>query len=377
MMAERTLRVGLIGFGAIGKVHACSIANLPFYYKDCGFKVRITHVCTSRLETAQAAAQQLGDDVVPVTDYRAITENPQIDIVDIALPNDGHFAVLESAIRNQKHIYCEKPLVATAEEAEKIVALLPGYKGISQMVLQYRFALPVIRAKEIIESGRLGNLLEFRAHFLHAGSARPETVIKPWKLQGGVIADLGSHTLDLIRFLLGDFESLAATRRTAYPTRPDGQGGIVSVPTEDNMMVLLRLKNGGVDGMVGSSKLTTGAEDDLRFEINGSDGAIRYSGMDPHHLYFYDNTLSDKPFGGFKGWTAIDCGQRYESPASGFPAAKSAIGWLRTHIHSYWNFASHLAAGEKSSPDLWDGVYLQKILSAVVEAADTGTRVTV
>ncbi len=369
---DKVLRVGLVGFGAIGKVHACSVANLPFFYKDCGFSVKITHVCTSRQETAEAAAALLG--ATAVTDYRAITDNPEIDAVDIATPNAMHFPILQAAMQSNKHIYCEKPLTDNIHEAERIATLLPRYTGVSQVVLQYRFSPPVMRAKQILEEGRLGQILEFRAHFLHAGSSRPETVIKPWKLKGGVIADLGSHTLDVVRFLLGDFDSLAATRHTAYPTRPDGHGGTVPVPTEDNMMVLLRLNN-GADGMVGSSKLCTGAEDDLQFEINGSDGALRFSGMDPHHLYFYDNTLSDRPIGGFKGWTAIDCGQRFPEPASGFPAAKSTIGWLRSHIHSYWNFASHAVEGTPTSPSLQDGIYLQKVLDAVVRSADSGVRI--
>ncbi|MBO5959517.1 MAG: Gfo/Idh/MocA family oxidoreductase, partial [Lentisphaeria bacterium] len=205
-MPCRTLRVGLIGFGAIGKVHACCYANLPFYYKMEGYRVKITHVCTAHAETASAAAALL--DAEAVTDYKAITENPEIDIVDIATPNGNHAEVLKSAIRHNKHIYCEKPLVSTAAEAAEIAALLKNYTGISQMVLQYRFSPAVMRAKQLIDEGRLGTILEFRGHFLHAGSSRPETVIKPWKLEGGVIADLGSHTLDVLHFLLGDFDSL-------------------------------------------------------------------------------------------------------------------------------------------------------------------------
>ncbi|MBO5202889.1 MAG: Gfo/Idh/MocA family oxidoreductase, partial [Lentisphaeria bacterium] len=176
-MPSRTLRVGLIGFGAIGKVHACCYANLPFYYKMAGYRVKVTHVCTAHPETAESAAELL--DAIPVTDHKAITENPEIDIVDIATPNDCHAEVLKSAIRHNKHIYCEKPLVSSAAEAEEIQALLKDYTGISQMVLQYRFSPAVMRAKQLIDEGRLGTILEFRGHFLHAGSSRPETVIKP------------------------------------------------------------------------------------------------------------------------------------------------------------------------------------------------------
>ena len=241
-MSGKVLRIGLIGFGAIGKVHACACANLPYYYDMQGVRAQITQVCTAHEETAQRAAETIGGNAVAVSDYREITENPDIDAVDIATPNALHFDALMSAIRHNKHIYCEKPLVATVEEANAVEKCLADYTGTSRVVLQYRFSPAVIRAKQLIDEGRLGTILEFRGHFLHAGSSRPDTVIKPWKLEGGVIADLGSHTLDVLRFLLGDFDSLAATRRTAYPTRPDGKGGIVPVPTEDNMMVLLRFK---------------------------------------------------------------------------------------------------------------------------------------
>lgn len=370
----RILRAALAGFGAIGKVHAAAYAALPFYYGKAGWRACITKVCTAHPESAVAAADLLGGHVQAVTDLREITEDPEIDIVDIAAPNAVHAQVLESAIRHGKHIYCEKPLTSTLAEAEEIAAFLPGYRGVSQMVFQYRFNPAVLRAKQILDSGRLGKILEFRADFLHAGNARPETVIKEWKLSGGVIADLGSHVLDLVRFLLGDFESIAAVRRTAYPDRPDGKGGRIPVTSEDNLMALLRL-TGGADGMVSATKLATGAEDELRIEINGSDGALKFNGMDPHHLFFYDNQLSGDPVGGFKGWTRIDCGQRYPEPGGSFPSPKSAIGWIRSHIHCLWNFLSHVNAGTPAQPDLADGIYLQRVMDSAVKSADSGRRV--
>ena len=231
---------------------------------------------------------------------------------------------------------------------------MQGYTGIAQLTLQYRFLPATLRAKQLIESGVLGDIHEFRADFLHAGSSKPETVISSWKLQAGVLADLGSHILDLTDYLLdGAFSEIFASCHTAYPTRPDGKGGTVEVPSEDNMFALVRLNNHAT-GVVTATKLATGSEDELRFEINGSKGALKFNGMNPNQLFFYDNTVSDRPFGGTKGWTAIDCGQRYEKPA-GFPSVKSPFGWIRAHQHCLYNFFESLEKGTSCHPDLMDG----------------------
>ena len=91
----KKLRIGLLGFGYIGRAHACAVRDIPLYYDDGDFSAEITHVCTSRPETAQKAAAVLG--AVPVNDFRQITENPDIDIVDIASPNNRHLEQLLSA----------------------------------------------------------------------------------------------------------------------------------------------------------------------------------------------------------------------------------------------------------------------------------------
>ena len=230
----KTYTVGLIGFGFIGKVHALCHTNMPWFYDPCPVRTVFHSVCTSRDATAAKAAQFLGESVIPCTDYLEITENPEIDIVDIASPNDCHLEALLSAMAHQKHFYCEKPLTGNLSEAILVQNALKGYHGISQITLQYRFLPAILRAKQIMDDGLLGDIHEFRADFLHAGSAKPETVIQPWKLKGGVLADLGSHVLDLMNFLLDDSpDEVSAVCHTPYPVRSDGKGGQIPVPTED------------------------------------------------------------------------------------------------------------------------------------------------
>jgi len=376
----RSVNVGFIGFGFIGKVHAYGYANLPFYCQPPPLAVRITHICTSRLETAHEGCRITGAEHA-VTDYREVTENPAIDIVHICSPNHLHKDALLSALAHGKHIYCDKPLTATLAEAEAVAAALPGYAGTAQMTLQNRFFPATIRAKQLIDEGFLGQLLEFRACYLHAGSADPAAPLK-WKLSaaagGGVIADLASHIMDVIQYLLGDYEALMAATHIAYADRPDAADPArrVNVDAEDCVMLLARMKQGGL-GQIEATKLATGAEDELRFEIHGSQGALRFNGMDPHHLDIYDATVGDKPAGGRRGWTAVDTGQRYAAPEGGFPGPKFAIGWMRAHAACLYNFLRAVADGRPGEPGLEQGVHIQRLIERVRESARSGSWVTV
>lgn len=366
----KNYRIGFIGFGFIGKVHAYGHVNLPLFFDQQEFRTTITHVCASRLASAQKGAEQVGAKHA-VTDYREITENPDIDIVHICTPNHLHKEALLSAIAHGKHIYCDKPLTASVAEAEEVEAALKNYRGTAQMTLQNRFFPSTIRAKQLIEEGRIGQILEFRACYLHSGSADPKAPLK-WKLSaetgGGVIADLGSHVLDLIHHLLGDYAEVCAMSHIAYPERPsaDDPAKMVKVDAEDNMMILAKMKS-GAPGHISASKIATGIEDEMRFEIHGSKGALRFNGMDPHHLEFYDASLADSPCGGTRGWTAIDTGQRYAKPA-GFPGPKFAIGWLRGHMQCLYNFLDCVHHGKPGNPGLQQGVYIQKLMDKIKQS---------
>jgi len=176
----KTHNVGILGFGFIGKVHAYAYSNLPFYYDPPPLDAKVTHVVTSRAETAEKARRTIGAQVA-ATDYRAVTENPEVDLVHICTPNHLHKDALLSAMRHGKHVYCDKPLVATMAEAEEVRAALGEYRGTAQMTFHLRFFPATLRAKQLIDEGALGQILGFRAAFLHGGSADPNAPLK-WKL---------------------------------------------------------------------------------------------------------------------------------------------------------------------------------------------------
>lgn len=368
----KVYHVGILGFGFIGKVHAYGYLTLPLFYDPAPLRARITHVVTSRAETAEKAREAVGAEVA-ATDYRAVTEDARIDIVHICTPNHLHKDALLSAMQHQKHIYCDKPLTATTGEAEEVRSALAGYRGIAQMTFQNRFFPATMRAKQLIDAGALGQILGFRACFLHGGSANPTAPLR-WKLTaaagGGVIADLASHLLDLLEWLIGPFAAVMADTKVAYAERPSptDAGANLPVDAEDCVVLLARLKSGAL-GTIEATKIATGTEDEIRLEIHGSRGALRYNGMDPHHLEFHDATATDSPWGGLRGWNRIAAGQRYPAPAAPFPSPKATIGWMRSHVACLANFLEAIAANRPAEPGLLQGIRVQHLMDCVARSA--------
>ena len=370
----KTYNVGIIGFGFIGKVHAFCHHNLSYLYESLPFRTQITHVCTSRPESAEAARQFLGADV-GTTDYRQITENPDIDIVHICSPNHKHRDALLLAMNAGKDIYCDKPVVADMDEAMDIEAALQGYDGITQVTFQNRFFPSALHAAELAQSGVLGEILQFRSVFLHSGSANPEAPLK-WKLSaaagGGVVADLGSHAMDLVHAMVGDYAQVLSATKIAYADRPVAgePGKRAQVDAEDLMLVTARMANGAL-GTIEATKLATGSEDELRVEVHGAEGALRFNSMLPSTLEYYDAKADDSSYGGVRGWTKIDCGMRYPAPAAMLPG-KVSIGWIRAHIHSLYTFMDAVHTRQPTSPDLAHGLYIQSLMDAVLRSAREG-----
>lgn len=368
----KVYQVGILGFGFIGKVHAYGYATLPFYYDPVPLAARITHVVTGRMETAEKGRQLVGADVA-ATDYRVVTENPAIDIVHICTPNHFHKDALLSAMRHQKHIYCDKPLVAAMPEAELVRPALKDYRGTAQMTFQNRFFPATMRAKQLVDEGVLGQVLQFRVAYLHGGSADPATPLK-WKLTaeagGGVVADLASHVLDLLDWLVGPIRRLTAATHIAYPERPSPSdpAGRRGVDAEDCVVLLAQLDSGAV-GTIEATKLASGTEDEIRLEIHGSRGALRFNGTDPHHLEFHDATAADGPQGGMRGWTRIDAGHRYPSPATSFPSPKASLGWIRSHVACLGSFLEAVAQGRPAVPGLEQGIAVQHLMDCVHRSA--------
>lgn len=352
------MKIGVLGFGSMGKTHAYAIKNIPFFF-DGDYDVKIMSVCTKNIENAKKASIKY--DIPSYTNNEDdIIYSGEIDTIDICTPNIYHYETAKKAILAGKNVYCEKPLAITYEQAKELSDLAKAKNVKCSMVFNNRFLLPVIRAKELIDEGKLGKILSFNAKYLHSSAL--DTVKKAgWKQDkdicgGGVLFDLGSHVVDLIYYLCGEFNSVIGKSQIAFPVRMGVNGEKWKTNADEAFYMIATLKCGAY-GTIEVSKITTGSNDDLTFEIHGDKGSIKFNLMDPNFLEYYSTEDGSQ-----RGYTKIECVNRYPYPSGIFPGIKAPVGWLRGHIGNYFNFIDGVINNKEIHPDLSDGAYVQLVL---------------
>jgi predicted dehydrogenase len=357
----KIFNVGIIGFGFIGKVHSYSYENLKYYYPSSPFRAKVIGVCAQSENTLKIAKELYGIEFT-TTDYKELIDNPKIEIIDVSSPNIYHYHQIIYAIERQKHIYCEKPLVSDIEEAEKIKEKLKNYNKIHQMAFHNRFIPATIKTKELIESGFLGIPTIFKISYYHSGSVEKEKPIG-WKQEkgAGVLLDLGSHIIDLIYWFLGEFEEVIGNEKILYPERPTRDGKIVKVEMEDHININVKMKNGSI-GIIEASKIATGTEDQLKYEIYGTCGAIRFNSENPNYIEVYSMKEKD-------GFKKIFTGGKYKE--SDFPGPKFTTGWIRAHIHSIYNFLNSVYENRQTPPSIFDGIYNMNVMDKIKKSIES------
>lgn len=373
MATTETVGIGLIGYGFMGRVHSYGYINIPLFYDPPALRPRLVGVADATTELAEKAAAHAGFEFGTDT-WQDLIERDDIQIIDICSPNAFHIDQVLAAIAAGKHIYCEKPVVVSDEEADRVEEALRSYSGIAQTTLNYRFFPAMLRAKQLVDTGRVGNVVSFRGAYLHSGNVDAKRPMH-WKqlksAGGGVLRDCGPHVMDTIDYLIGPLDSIFATSHILYPQRPTTSGEMMTVEAEDNIVMLARLPNGAI-GTMETSKIATGADDELRYEIHGDKGAIRFNSMNPNYLEFYDLADSDQPLGGERGWQRIASVNRYQSPA-GFPGPKFAVGWIRAHMHCLYSFLDSVAKGTQGEPSLKQGLRITRMITVAECSESTQT----
>jgi len=377
-MAGRTLRVGIVGHGFMGKVHAHAYRSLGFYYDPPPARIVLAGVAVQSEESLKRALGDWGFEW-GTRDYRELCARDDIDIIDCSAPNDLHRDVLIEALEHGKHVYMDKPLASTFGDAVEMAACAARHPTcITGMAFQYRFVPALLRAKELLAAGALGRILSARVAFLHAGYVDPKRPFT-WRLdarrsgKGGALFDLGAHAVDLVRHLLGEFREVFHAAETFTRQRPlaGDPSRLVPVEVDDLSILTFRLESGAL-GTIESSRVATGSQDEIRFEAHGTCGAIRFNLMQPNYLEFYDATEPEGPLGADRGYKAIESVARYPKP-SALPGPKSTIGWERFHVHSIHEFIGRVIRGEPGSPDILDGARAQAVMEAALRSSESGT----
>ncbi len=375
-MKQRILKLGTLGFGAMGKTHAYAVKNLPFFCSDLPFRAELFGVATRDVQKAKNAASTYGIPFATASEDEIIYHK-DVDIVDVCTPNHCHFNTVKKALLAGKHVYCEKPLCTTYAEAKELSDLAKKAGVTAAIVFNNRHLAAVKRAKELIDEGKIGRILHFEVQYLH-NSCIDKTRTAGWKQdadicgEGGVLFDLGSHALDLAVLLCGELATVWGKSQIAYPTHKKADGSVFYTNAPEAFYMQVTTKTGAV-GTITASKLTMGANDELSFAIYGERGALRFSLMQPNYLYFYDAEVPGGNYGGSQGFTAIECVGRYENPAGTFPSPKAPTGWLAGHVMSMYHFLSAVYEGRSATPDFAHGAYIQYLMELALASAADGT----
>ena len=224
--SRRTLRVGLIGYGFMGRAHSNAWRQAPRFF-DLPANVRMSTLCGRNARALKKAAATLGWEK-SVTDWRAVVNDPEIDIIDISTPNDLHAEIAIAAAVVGKAILCEKPLARDVGEAERMAAAVRKARVVNMVCHNYRRVPALALAREMITRGELGDrLYHYRARYAQDWIADPQFPLV-WRLRAeaagsGSLGDIGSHIIDLARYPVGEFREVCAMTETFVKQRPLGR----------------------------------------------------------------------------------------------------------------------------------------------------------
>jgi predicted dehydrogenase len=375
----KKIGIAMLGYGGIGRVHALAYRALPYHYGFPAQTIHLVGVATTRPETAEQAAREIGCEVW-TADYHELLTRPDVDMVDICVPNHKHEELIVAAAQAGKHIYCEKPLAMNVAEGQRIIEAVEKAGIKSQLNFNFRFFPAITRARQLMQAGFVGRVFSFRGCYYRSSYISADKPLS-WRLRrdiagGGALFDLGSHALDLIYYLLGDFASVFGTVDTLIKERPVAAGSSQKAPVDVDDIALLHLRM--ADGAIGSvevSRLGTGATNLLAIEIFGDKGALRFNSEDSNWLEVFDARDADQPLGGMSGYRKVQTASRHEGQKA--PDWTMPADFVRTHAESQYQFLKSIAEDRPSSPTLADGLRVQEAMAAAIRSSAEGRWITV
>jgi len=367
----KKLNIGMVGYGFMGRTHSNAFAKVANFF-DVPFSPVLKAVCARDAARAQAFASNWGYESVE-TDWRRLVESRDIDVVDIASPNDTHAEIAIAAARAGKMVLCEKPLGRSGDEAEAMVRAVEDARVSNMVWYNYRRIPAVMLAKELIDEGRLGKIFHYRAKFLQDWTISPDLPQGGeglWRLDvrvagSGVTGDLLAHTVDTAMWLNAPIHEVSAMTETFVKSRKHNLTGKVEpVGIDDASAFLARFENGSL-GTFEATRYARGHKALYTLEINGEHASIQWDLHDLHRLVYFDH----KDEGRVRGWRSIHVTDREHPYMAHWWVPGLQIGYEHTFIHQAADFLAALGKGESASPTFRDALRTDHVTDAVLQSA--------
>ncbi len=369
MKSHRTLRVGLIGTGFMGKAHSNAWRQAPRFF-DLPARVEMRTICGRNPARVKEAARRFGWSS-SVTDWRAVVDDPEIDVLDITTPNDTHGEIAIAAAAAGKAILCEKPLARNLAEAEEMARAVRKAGVVNMVCHNYRRVPALALAQEMIARGELGErIYHYRARYAQDWIADPEFPLV-WRLRAaiagsGSLGDLGSHIIDLGRYLVGEFREVCALRETFVKERPlpEKRGRRGKVTVDDAVAVMGRFDNGAI-ATLEATRFAPGRKNGLTIEINASGGSLVFDLEKLNRLQFY---RAEDPEGR-RGLREILVTEEVHPFIEHWWPPGHLLGYEHSFVHTAADFVRAVVSAKRVRPDFADGLANHRVLAAIEQSA--------
>lgn len=370
-MAKKPLRVGLIGYGFMGRAHSNAYRQANNFF-DLEYRPVLQAVCGRNQENAAAFAKQWGYESVE-THWRRLVERKDIDVIDICTPNHAHAEIAIAAAQAGKMILCEKPLSMDGLEGKRMVDAVEKARVPNMVWYNYRRMPAVTLAKQLVDEGRLGRVFHYRAKFLQDWTISPELPQGGealWRLDvkaagSGVTGDLLAHCIDTALWLNGSIESVTAMTETFIKKRKHtGTGKVQRVGIDDACAVLARFKNGAL-ATFESTRYARGHKALHTFEINGEHASFAWDLHDLHRLQYFDH----RDEGQVRGWRSIHVSDSDHPYMDKWWVPGLQIGYEHSFIHQVADFLEGLAKDRPARPTFCDALQTQYVCDAILKSA--------
>ena len=373
-MAKKLLNIGLVGYGFMGRAHSNAFRQAERFF-DLPFTPVMKAICARNNDRAQAFAARWGYEHVE-SDWRALVERKDIDLIDIAAPNDSHHDIAIAAARAGKMVMCEKPLGRNAAESEAMVAAVEQAGTPNMVWYNYRRIPAVTLLRQLIDEGRLGRIFHYRAKFLQDWTISqdlPQGGEGLWRLDvnvagSGVTGDLLAHCIDTALWLNGPISEVTAMTETFIKQRKHNLTGKVEpVGIDDASAFLARFQNGSLSTFE-ATRYARGHKALYTLEINGEHASAFWDLHDLHRLQWFDH----KDEGRTRGWRSVHITDGDHPYMKNWWVPGLQIGYEHSFTHQFADFLQAVGEGKTASPTFRDALQTDYVTDAVLRSAKNG-----